>query len=490
MAEVSQFPSSPESGDQLQGWVEISAYLGRGVRTAQRWERLRGLPIRRTGIPGAELIVASRREIDAWKAEHRIQGPSRRRPRATKAAETAGPSVPPGPRFPFAFAWRAAVRGVAAARAWSHPWMWIGSLATLTALLIMWPTLRGPSPSDSAPFAAALLPKPDHWRIDRRELRVFDAADTPLWSHRFEFPLDQAAYRDGLPADSSAHLAAFDDLDRDGRPELFMIPWASSPQDRRLYVFRPNGEVAFVAPPVKSVWFGGAEFAPPFFAERFAVTRDAQGSPSIWVAASHSLRFPTVIQKLDVLGRVKGEYWSNGPVSLLASAQVSGRRVLLAGGGNPEQEGASLTILDYDHPDGSAPATTPKYRCSSCSPGSPLALLVFPTSDVARELTRQPRVESIDVASGGDLTASVLQVHVVFPGHEDPTHATVVYTLAADLRTAKAEVTDGFRQAHSELHLRGYLNHKFGPSDVAALLPIQVWQGQGFAPLSTLPVLK
>jgi len=32
---------------RLESWKEIAAYLGRDVRTAQRWERLGGLPVHR-----------------------------------------------------------------------------------------------------------------------------------------------------------------------------------------------------------------------------------------------------------------------------------------------------------------------------------------------------------------------------------------------------------------------------------------------------------
>ena len=34
-------------GDRLDSWKEIAAYLGRGVRTVQRWEREEGLPVHR-----------------------------------------------------------------------------------------------------------------------------------------------------------------------------------------------------------------------------------------------------------------------------------------------------------------------------------------------------------------------------------------------------------------------------------------------------------
>jgi ElaB/YqjD/DUF883 family membrane-anchored ribosome-binding protein len=41
--------------DVLHSWKEIAAYMGRGVRTVQRWERDLALPVRRLA-----------REIDCW----------------------------------------------------------------------------------------------------------------------------------------------------------------------------------------------------------------------------------------------------------------------------------------------------------------------------------------------------------------------------------------------------------------------------------------
>lgn len=49
----------------LNGWKEIANYVGRGVRTVQRWE-IHGLPARRPGghIRGAVIAVPS--ELDEW----------------------------------------------------------------------------------------------------------------------------------------------------------------------------------------------------------------------------------------------------------------------------------------------------------------------------------------------------------------------------------------------------------------------------------------
>lgn len=48
----------------LTSWKEVAAYLGKGVRTVQRWERHDGLPIRR--ITGTTKIVVRRDELDHW----------------------------------------------------------------------------------------------------------------------------------------------------------------------------------------------------------------------------------------------------------------------------------------------------------------------------------------------------------------------------------------------------------------------------------------
>jgi hypothetical protein len=58
----------PVRAAQLTGWKEIAAHLGRGIRTAQRWEREFGLPVRRIGNDRTESVFAFPAEIDAWLA--------------------------------------------------------------------------------------------------------------------------------------------------------------------------------------------------------------------------------------------------------------------------------------------------------------------------------------------------------------------------------------------------------------------------------------
>jgi hypothetical protein len=61
-------PDQPSLGARLTGWKDIATYLNRGVRTAQRWEREFGLPVRRIGTDRSESVFAFTLEIDAWLA--------------------------------------------------------------------------------------------------------------------------------------------------------------------------------------------------------------------------------------------------------------------------------------------------------------------------------------------------------------------------------------------------------------------------------------
>ena len=63
----------------LQSWKEIASYLERDIRTAIRWEKREGLPVRRHTAGRRSSVYAYRSELDAWRAGHR--------PRATAPPE-------------------------------------------------------------------------------------------------------------------------------------------------------------------------------------------------------------------------------------------------------------------------------------------------------------------------------------------------------------------------------------------------------------------
>ena len=54
------------SADILNSWKEVAVYMGRGVRTVQRWERELHLPVRRPRGRSRSAVIAIKGELDEW----------------------------------------------------------------------------------------------------------------------------------------------------------------------------------------------------------------------------------------------------------------------------------------------------------------------------------------------------------------------------------------------------------------------------------------
>ena len=61
-------PEASLNHDRLNGWKEISNYLGKSVRTAQRWERLLAMPIHRIHTARGEIVFGFKPELDRWQS--------------------------------------------------------------------------------------------------------------------------------------------------------------------------------------------------------------------------------------------------------------------------------------------------------------------------------------------------------------------------------------------------------------------------------------
>jgi hypothetical protein len=70
MKSVSKLPEVPSF---LTGWKEIANYLGKGVRTVQRYERELGFPVRRPAGKSHAAVIATKAEVDAWVAASPIR---------------------------------------------------------------------------------------------------------------------------------------------------------------------------------------------------------------------------------------------------------------------------------------------------------------------------------------------------------------------------------------------------------------------------------
>ncbi|MEK7403583.1 MAG: hypothetical protein AAB225_00605, partial [Acidobacteriota bacterium] len=81
-------PRPDPEAEIIDSWKELSRFLSRDVRTLQRWERTRGLPVRR--MPGGAKpgVYALKSELEAWRRSRRIHP-------ASSEDAAAAPSTPP-----------------------------------------------------------------------------------------------------------------------------------------------------------------------------------------------------------------------------------------------------------------------------------------------------------------------------------------------------------------------------------------------------------
>ena len=69
-------PSTGDDARVLGSWKEIAAYLGKGVRTVQRWEHEFGLPVTRPKNAHKGFVFSSTDKLDRWLVTNWAQLPS------------------------------------------------------------------------------------------------------------------------------------------------------------------------------------------------------------------------------------------------------------------------------------------------------------------------------------------------------------------------------------------------------------------------------
>jgi TolB-like protein len=74
-AELLDTPVS--SADRLDSWKQIAAYLNRSVLTAQRWEKLEGLPVHRHAHEKQASVYAFKSELDSWQRNRGVETPGK-----------------------------------------------------------------------------------------------------------------------------------------------------------------------------------------------------------------------------------------------------------------------------------------------------------------------------------------------------------------------------------------------------------------------------
>jgi hypothetical protein len=483
---------STEQTARLNGWKEIASYLGKGVRTVQRWESQFGLPVRR--IAG-EVVFALRDEVDAWSTSQSAmlttsasagsRGPDdegplpESQPLADRSEEAA-----PVDRRAEAVAGPAAVGDVGPAPIRDHepgarrrPPRGAMAGAGATALILLVAVWAWFAYSHSAGSSAGPL---DAWAVDHDQLCVFDAAGRQLWCYSLPSAEEQASSSDPREYDDSRR-AAIEDLDGDGTREfLFIARGADDARHGQLLVFEADGTRRFAYQHTKPVRFGDRDYRGPFQPRWLKVTRDGHESASIWLQSQDRVFFPGMLERLDNRGRVVAEYWNGGVVSGLSVTGAAENRLVLIGATVNDSHGASLALFHGSDPAGSAPAFDRDHSCVSCGAGGPLRMLVFPRNDLCLVHGGQSSIRNIVRRDDDTIIVSVEHATETLPGNVRETLGNAIYTVDLELNVVGAEHYSGYRLLHDFFWKAGRFDHPYGERDEAELLPVLRWDGASF----------
>jgi hypothetical protein len=480
---------------RLDGWKEIAAYIGRGVRTAQRWERDVGLPVRRLGTGGGEVVYAFRSELDAWLADHsRLGSVERERIAAESALDGDGhgngsevdangrpPQTGPGADAASGAGTSVGISPVEAPQ--GRRWSALRILSTAAALVAfvagsLWFSNRQATPAEVKPAgsnSAAPPAEPTTLEVSSHTLHVLGPNLEVLWSRGFDVPLDD--FDAETPEKHARWLrwfTAIRDLNGDGHQEVLVL--RHNPDDLRLYCFDHSGQLSFTHEVSADVRFG--EYRCTKVRPNRLYASAAVADPgTFWMSGHDSTGFfPSVLQLLDPQGRVRSEYWSAGFISSVAKVEIGGKRLTLVGGCANETGGAALAVFEGPV-NGSSPAANPAYRCTGCSAGGPLHYLIFPRSRLQAELDHVGQIFEIRPGPGDTIV-----VTVIVSGHAemDDTYGLAYYTLDSDFRIVHVEQGGNFGMIQRRFEADRLVTSRtrfHGPSD---FYPVLRWNGEEY----------
>jgi hypothetical protein len=469
--------SLPTDADRLNGWKEIASFLGKGIRTAQRWERDFGLPVRRLGANGGEIVFASKSEIAQWMltaAHARAKAGT-----VTEDARDAGPGrAADVPRVTE----RDREPGARRQRPTRTGWWLAASIVIVAGAAGAWWISGRPR------AGLAVARRPTGWDVQDNRLSVLDESGRLLWSRHIDAVLHRPSYHLHPGEVPPAARVRVEDVDDDGSREvLFAVMNFDTPRPG-LLVFNADGSLRFAhSPPDAPIRFGDLSYAPDWNVQGTWTTINGNGEHSIWVLYYHKPYFPSLLVQLDPQGRTRSQYVSNGYITSVADVRWGGRDVVLVGAANNETRGASLAVFEGHTVRGSAPAGTPKYRCTNCPPGAPDLFVTFPRGCLSMGPGDTARVARVWRGAQDRIWADV--EHGSFLPPSKLAAGSIVYELGPGLVPVRAEIGGNYVLLHrQELEARNAVDHPVGPRDQALAFPVRIWNGARFEDLPAAPV--
>lgn len=352
---------------QLSSWGEIAAYLGVSVRTAQTWESLHGLPVRR--FPGPKgRVWAIESELNSWRESHSSVGPVAGIPivEETTAVEA---SSEPGPE-PLPPARRRSV----------HRAIWLATAIGLVAVAVI-----------ASNVVRLRTGQPISFRVESQILRTFDSQGKQVWEFRLPGVVVTDNYNaNGTGAGDGNINGTFADLDGNGQQDLIFLYWRTATGasgDTDIYCFRSDGTVRWKKAMGKTV----QTITRTTLYDRFGsnlvgiLKKPRPDGGRIVIGSHHAFSWPEQVVLLTGSGEQVAEYWHPGWFFKMVIADIDGdgvEEIILGGVNNGYSEegyGASLVVLDSLSFSGQGPVPPGDTRqLIDIPPAREAAVMLFP----------------------------------------------------------------------------------------------------------------
>ena len=377
-------------GRRLNTWKEIAAYLNCDIRTCRRWEKTRGLPVLR--LPGkiGSRVMAWQKDLDEWMSGPPPVTKISPRPPATPKIK---PVHKPGRRIAFVAATALIILAVAG----------FFGIQELT---------RDRQPAD--------------FRIEGSRLIILNKAKEVLWSHDtgLETFVSDAEYRERyqvrlLDPKSNFRYSPWlviDDLDRDGWSEVLFVPKPDREHNSRaLICYDRRGKERWRFDGGREMVFGKKLFSSDYATSFEVHDIDGDGFKEIFVLSEKIYEYPTQLAVLSATGRRLGEYWNSGRIMdiVMKDFDGNGRDELMIGGTTQEYLKAFIAVFDPLNLEGQSP-NSEDYRCPSMRPGTELAYILLPLSDIDPYENRHVVLGLLDILDNGRIRAITSQTRNSF----------------------------------------------------------------------------
>ena len=474
---------------ELHSWQEIADHFKVSVRTVQKWEKERGLPVRREAGALRGSVSARVEELDTWKGFGAYEGlrsangilpqtpptevegagthhTTDKQTLAVEPSSSASKSLP----LPLSFERRSKV---------VFSQMWVQAvialeLGILSAYLIFGAEHTGP---------------PAQWKIANNALVVNDDRGREVWQHSFGRPLDGQRY---LRENNHVLMnqAWFGDLEGDGSIETLFVEQIAG-ESSALICFSEKGRQKWRYLPR----FPG-ETSPEAFKPRNSYDRVADGSgstssqnaaliirsfrvaklgrnrPNSIIVVSQMLVNPPIeVALLSFAGKVQGTYWHDGligyPYALdVADLDRNGVDEIYLGGEDAKRHQATLVVLDPDSmgvvaKDADSPSQVPGLPA-----GRKIARVLFPRSCINRLFESGNRVSRV-LLNRDSVTVELAET-------QERNWPSVLYDLDARLSLKRFTWSEVFLGTHAQLAQEQRLDHSLTAEEEAEMQQIVV----------------